>query len=402
MTPSSRRQPRSFVRLTPYRRWSEEVRYKGVFYDNDFSYPTRPDIGRALSGARCFTQHGHPNPPLFDYMYLPLEIARLEGTIMTRRIGVDLGGSWLRLGVVDTAAKRDLVRHLGTHPSPTSWDGLVDLLARHNSDDVHGYAVAISGPVFNHSTLIRGPNLPWLSGRNVREGLEVALGKKVVVCNDMEAATEGEMARGVLRQYSWAIFDTISTGWGGNLILNGQRADGEPGHANVSFDRSERCGAGHVGCLESLYSGSALERRFRQQLEQTNDRSERDVTDLWAWFYAELNDQAAWAISLVEDWAEGVGRAWANTLNRIRPLQAIVYMGTTAEMLLAIPRVKDRVRSTIQQICMFPDHQSLTFPILQAQFEHRSLYGAVIVYEKHASEFGRLKSGDRSWRCWPD
>jgi predicted NBD/HSP70 family sugar kinase len=190
------------------------------------------------------------------------------------------------------------------------------------------------------------------------------------------------MARGVLRQFKWAIFDTISTGWGGNLILDGRRVDGEPGHANVSFDRTERCGAGHIGCLESLYSGSALERRFGQTFEQTCHQHLDNGAALWAWFHAELNEQAAWAIVIADDWAEGVGRAWANTLNRIRPLQAIVYMGTTAEHLLAIPRIENRVRATIQQICMFPEHQSPSFPIVQAEFEHRSLYGAAVIYEK--------------------
>jgi predicted NBD/HSP70 family sugar kinase len=161
--------------------------------------------------------------------------------------------------------------------------------------------------------------------------------------------------------------------------------DGEPGHANVSFDHTERCGAGHIGCLESLYSGSALERRLGQAFERTCNQTQGNTAALWAWFHTELNEQAAWSIAVADDWAEGVGRAWANTLNRIRPLQAIVYMGTTAEHLLAIPRIKDRLRATIQRICMFPEHQSPTFPILPAEFEHRSLYGAVVVYQKHAA-----------------
>ena len=70
------------------------------------------------------------------------------------------------------------------------------------------------------------------------------------------------MAHGVLRHYAWAIFDTISTGWGGNLILNGMRVDGEPGHANITFDSPHHCGAGHTGCYEAFYSGSALEQQI--------------------------------------------------------------------------------------------------------------------------------------------
>jgi predicted NBD/HSP70 family sugar kinase len=194
----------------------------------------------------------------------------------------------------------------------------------------------------------------------------------------MEAATEGEMARGVLRHYEWAVFDTISTGWGGNLVLNGMRVDGEPGHSNVTFDSPYHCGAGHNGCYEALYSGSALERQIAASIPSVPDRSQ---ADLWEAFHQKVEAGALWALQLLDGWAEGVGRAWANVLNRIRPMQAIVYMGTTAENLLAIPRVHLRLRETIKRIAMFPEHQSPEFPILKAREEHRAIYGAVIVYE---------------------
>jgi hypothetical protein len=89
-----------------------------------------------------------------------------------------------------------------------------------------------------------------------------------------------------------------------------------------------------------------------------------------------------WATALLDYWAEGVGRAWGNVLNRIRPIEAIVYMGTTAEKLLALPNVAQRLRATIQRICIFPEHQVPTFPIVAAQEPNRSLYGALAVYDK--------------------
>ena len=67
-------------------------------------------------------------------------------------------------------------------------------------------------------------------------------------------------------------------------------------------------------------------------------------------------------------------------------MQAIVYMGTTAENLLAIPRVHQRLRATINRIAMFPEHQSPGFPILKAQEEYRAIFGAVLVYEKERHE----------------
>jgi predicted NBD/HSP70 family sugar kinase len=305
---------------------------------------------------------------------------------MALRIGVDLGGSWLRIGALDSNSKSIAGPHVAKYPSPRNWQDFVDLLSRHNADKVEGFGVAISGPIENHTTVIHGPNLPWLTGRNVGNDLRATLRKPVVIANDMEAATEGEMAHGVLRHYAWAIFDTISTGWGGNLVLNGMRVDGEPGHANVSFDTPHRCGAGHNGCYESLYSGSALERQIAASVPVVPDGSPAEI---WEAFNKEAEAGASWALQLLDGWAEGVGRAWANVLNRIRPMQAIVYMGTTAETLLAIPRVQQRLRASIKRIAMFPEHQSPEFPMLKAQEEHRSIFGAVIVYEKECRKSDR-------------
>lgn len=300
---------------------------------------------------------------------------------MSYVVGVDLGGTWMRVGIVDPSnGTPDLAIEVHRDPSPRSWDALVDLLKPHATADIAGFGVAVSGPVQDHAVLVTGPNLPWLSGRNIRRDLESALGKTVVVSNDMEAATAGEMACGILRSYDWAIFDTISTGWGGNLILDGKRVDGEPGHASTGRRVRQKCGAGHVGCFEALYSGSALERRIRDRIHEMNAKE----VDSWAYFQKEVDQASEWASALLEDWAEGVGRAWANTLNCIRPLQAIVYMGTTAENLLSLPQVQKTLRETIQSIVMFPEHRRPDFPIQQATFEHRSLYGAAIIYEQHA------------------
>jgi predicted NBD/HSP70 family sugar kinase len=302
---------------------------------------------------------------------------------MAQRIGVDLGGSWLRIGAIDTVSHSLIGPPVAKYPSPRNWQDLVDLLSRHNAPEVEGFGVAISGPIENHTIVVEGPNLPWLSGRNVGRDLRTALNKTVVIANDMEAATEGEMVHGVLKHYKWAIFDTISTGWGGNLVLNGMRVDGEPGHANVTFDSPYHCGAGHVGCYEAIYSGSALERQIAASVAALSGRSQ---ADLWETFNKEVEAGSEWASGLLDRWAEGVGRAWANVLNRIRPMEAIVYMGTTAEQLLAIPRAHQRLRATIKRIAMFPQHQSPEFPILKAQEDHRAIFGAVIVYEKECSE----------------
>jgi predicted NBD/HSP70 family sugar kinase len=300
---------------------------------------------------------------------------------MGKRIGVDFGGTWLRVGVVDEHMNGGAIDRFDKHATPTDWDHFVKILRPYDVEEVEGFGIAISGPIAEHATVIQAPNLPWLSGRNVRKELETTLAKKVVISNDMEAATEGEMARGILKQFTWAIFDTISTGWGGNLILNGLRVDSEPGHASVTFDSPYRCGSGHVGCREALYSGSGMERRIEECLG-TRQASWSFSAELWDIFHRAVDGESDWAIALLDDWAEGVGRSWANMLNCIRPLQAIVYMGMTAESLLPIPRARQRLRETMLKICMYPEHRRPDFPILPAQEEHRAIYGALLVYDR--------------------
>ena len=132
-----------------------------------------------------------------------------------------------------------------------------------------------------------------------------------------------------------------------------------------------------MGCREALYSGSGMERRIEERL------GTRQVSrELWDTFHRAVDDESDWALTLLDDWAEGVGRAWANILNCIRPMQAIVYMGMTAESLLPMPRARHRLRETMLKICMYPEHRQLDFPILPAQEEHRAIYGALIVYER--------------------
>jgi len=305
----------------------------------------------------------------------------------SRIVGIDLGGTRFRIGVLEVGSKGDLnlpgdVEKLS---SPRSWEEFTGVLKDHRKrgpKDVGGYAIAIAGSIEGHAKVIRAPSLPWLDRRNVSGELALCLGlnpKQIVIANDMEAAAYGEKAKGVRRKYEWAIFDTISTGWGGALVLNGEVVAGEPGHVNLGFSLPYMCGCGNMGCVEALYSGSAMDRRTLHHLRSQDMVFLSNLGDkVWEYFYKEPETEEGWAVSLMEEWGEGVGRAWANVLNRIKPIEAIVYMGTTAENL--IPKVLPKIRSTMRRICMFPNHKDL--PIRQAAERNRSLYGVAVVYCK--------------------
>ncbi len=310
-------------------------------------------------------------------------------------VSMDLGGRALRMGIVqfDVKGGLHLLGDVEEGSSPKSWEEFVDVAKGYQAkaSNPEGFGVAIAGAIECHAKVIKAPNLPWLDGHDVPQELAPHVGLKpeqIVVANDMEAAAYGEKEKGVLSNYTWAIFDTISTGWGGALILNGEVVVGEPGHVNLGFDLSYACGCGNRGCVEALYSGSAIERRILQYLQDQKILFPPSL-NVWDYFYKELETEAEWAVSLLAEWAEGVGRAWANVLNRIRSIQAIVYMGTTAERL--IPKTMDRIRATMWRICMFPKHKEI--PIEKAREPNRSIYGAVLVHQEVQKKRGEEGGG---------
>ena len=48
---------------------------------------------------------------------------------MTKKVGVDMGGTWLRVGVVEAEANGGRIGPVRKDPTPAAWDGLIGLLA---------------------------------------------------------------------------------------------------------------------------------------------------------------------------------------------------------------------------------------------------------------------------------
>lgn len=99
----------------------------------------------------------------------------------SRIVGIDLGGTRFRIGVLGVGSKGDLnlqgnVEELS---SPRRWEEFVQVLSdRQEQAKVtpEGYAIAIAGSIEGHAKVIRTPNLPWLDGRNVPGELAPCLG----------------------------------------------------------------------------------------------------------------------------------------------------------------------------------------------------------------------------------
>ena len=195
-------------------------------------------------------------------------------------IGVDLGGTNLRVAVVDDAGKLLEKLTTGTQVSRgrerviTEMCADIQQLAKKfkSAGSLMGIGLGVPG-IFDLHTgyLHESPNLPGWDNYPVREEIEQRLGTRVVLENDANAAAMGEKWLGTGRDYDSMCMITLGTGVGGGIVLNGRvwhgmtGMAGELGHTTIELD-GPQCGCGNRGCLETLASATAVVRMAKEDI----------------------------------------------------------------------------------------------------------------------------------------
>lgn len=195
-------------------------------------------------------------------------------------VGVDFGGTNIKIGLVSDAGRVALVRILATraHRCPQAFvegvSRVVEELAQQAAvrpSQLRGVGVGAPGLVNGARGLIHTlVNVPgW---REVPLGRQLArrLRCRCVVDNDVNCVALGEWRFGAARGARALVCLTLGTGVGGGLVLNGQLyrgvtgAAGELGHMVIDPD-GPRCGCGSRGCLEAHVGSAAIGRLARQK-----------------------------------------------------------------------------------------------------------------------------------------
>ncbi len=190
-------------------------------------------------------------------------------------IGVDVGGTRIRAGLVTTTGeivRREVTqtRHdAGAEGVIAQVVELVQALTADTEVPVAGVGVAVPGAVDPHAGKVRfAPNLPNWRDLPVRSLLARRLPWPVFVGNDANLAAVAEHRFGAGRGVRHLIYITVSTGIGGGIIVDNRLLLGqhgyaaEIGHHTVKAD-GPPCKCGNIGCLEALASGTAIARDAR-------------------------------------------------------------------------------------------------------------------------------------------
>src|SRR5438445_12090600 len=196
-------------------------------------------------------------------------------------IGVDLGGTNLRIAAVSTDGQLLEKVTLGTkvalgrdHVIAEMCEATQRLSAQYRTEGLFlGAGIGIPGIIDMETGMMRkSANLPGWSDYPVRDEIERRLGARVFLENDANVAALGEKWMGAGRDVDNMAMITLGTGIGGAIILNGKIVygmngmAGEFGHVTIE-PNGVPCGCGKHGCAERYASASAVVRTAREANE---------------------------------------------------------------------------------------------------------------------------------------
>ena len=189
-------------------------------------------------------------------------------------VGVDVGGTNIKLGLVHPRGIVIARSHFPTKPFVSSKKKLISVLAHEikkiivsqglKIKQVAGVGVGLPGLVNYDKGVVRFlPNIPGWKNVPLKSILEKKTGLPVFVDNDVKLITLAEWKFGAGRGVGHLICLTLGTGVGSGLILDNRlyrgaaNAAGELGHMPLN-EEGPACNCGGFGCFEKYVGNKSL------------------------------------------------------------------------------------------------------------------------------------------------
>lgn len=197
------------------------------------------------------------------------------------KIGIDVGGSHIGLGIIDSKGKLLLKREKDYHKNEVDMSKivihtikeLVNTVLKEEKikiEQIESIGIALPGTVSNE-ILVKAENL-GIENLNIIQELKKEFDIPIFLENDAKCAAIAEKTYGSLKQYDDALFLILGTGVGGAAFLNGKllkpkRYSGfEVGHMVIQ-KHGEKCNCGRNGCFEVHGSMKRLKERIKKEFD---------------------------------------------------------------------------------------------------------------------------------------
>lgn len=210
--------------------------------------------------------------------------------------GIDLGGTKIEGAVLPSLQDPDPVIRTRIHTeAEKGYRHIVSQIARlvdemKSSTGLLPASIGIGTPGVLDPILhtMKNCNSTALNGQPLQKDLEQALGIPVVLANDANCFALAETHWGIVKEKfpgAKLVFGIImGTGVGGGIVFDGKIWNGKHGIAgewgHIFLDDSGGpCYCGRKGCVETILSGPALQRYYKQVAG--HDRNLREIVELY-------------------------------------------------------------------------------------------------------------------------
>ncbi|MEI7999009.1 MAG: ROK family protein [Candidatus Omnitrophota bacterium] len=299
-------------------------------------------------------------------------------------VGVDVGGTNIKLGLVHPQGHVIIRSHFPTKPFSSSKNELITVLAEEikklitsqklKAKDITGVGVGLPGLINYDKGIVRFlPNIPGWKSVPFKSILERKLNIPVFVDNDVKLITLAEWKFGAGRGFKNLICLTLGTGVGSGLILDNHlyrgaaNAAGELGHMPLN-EQGPVCNCGGIGCFET-YVGNKPLFALASRIMNTPDMTTQKM-------FALANQGNLKALEFWQEAATLIGDGLVGVVNFLNPELIIIGGGVSNNEKYLFPTIKAVIQKRAMSL------QSSMVKIKRAKFgDDAGIIGAqVLVY----------------------
>jgi len=274
-------------------------------------------------------------------------------------IGIDLGGTNIKAGVVDLDGKIVAGDSIPTE-TEKGRDTIVDNICRAAElvrekaklDQSHIIGAGLGAPGtlnLRTGTILFSPNLPCLNETPIVNMLQQKIGLPWILENDANAAAWGEKWAGAGKGVSSLVMFTLGTGIGGGIIINNEILHGsndvaaELGHQVLDW-QGVKCLCGNTGCIEAYASCTGMVRRMKEAIAAgrpstlSGDFEAADISKA-----AVAGDSTAREI--IEETGRMLGAIATNMLHILNPEMIVFAGGMIAAGDILLNPIREEVES---------------------------------------------------------
>lgn len=289
---------------------------------------------------------------------------------MGKRIGIDVGGTNVKIALVDNNGKIIYSNSVPTYAKMgyeytvnNIKQAINDLMKETNTTakDIEGIGFDFPGQVDYKTGVVKlAPNIPGWVNVPIAKMIEDEFHIPTRIDNDVRCAALGELKFGAGKGCENFICITVGTGIGSGLVINGKlvrgasNAAGEIGHIKLQMNGGPICGCGDTGCMEAFASGPCIVAMAQDYIKGGKSTKFREmaaaegseITPYMVAKAAEAGDPVAKRI--FEIVGEYIGIGLTSVINLLNPEKVIIGGGVAeAGDLLLEP-----IRKTIKERAM--------------------------------------------------